>query len=176
MFSFFLPKDEDYDTYTDFVVEKLTRMVRYAEEHGVVLLHENESGIYGNSARRCKVLFEKIPSANFRAVFDFSNFVACEQDVMEAYEMLKPYIEYIHVKDGIKGVGALPAGKGNGKVEEILRDLYKNGYDGYLSLEPHLFNYKIPEDASELVKSFETEDEQKYAVAYEALVDMLDKL
>ncbi len=176
IFSFFLPEDEDYDAYTDTVTEKLMRMVKYAEEQGVVLLHENESGIYGNSARRCKTLFEKIQSPNFRAVFDFSNFIACSQETMEAYEMLKPYIEYIHVKDHVNGIGILPAGKGDGKIEEILRDLYKNGYNGYLSLEPHLYNYKIPEDVSKLVKSFETENQQKYAVAYEALAEVLEKL
>lgn len=176
MFSFFLPEGEDYDTYTDFVVEKLTRMVKYAEEQGVTLLHENEKGIYGNIARRCKVLFEKIQSPNFRAVFDFSNFIECDQETMEAYEMLKPYIEYIHIKDNRKGVGVLPAGKGDGKIEEILRDLYKNGYDGYLSLEPHLFKYVIPEDASDLVKSFETDKQKTYAIAYESLVEVLDKI
>ncbi len=176
MFSFFLPEGEDYDTYTDFVVEKLTRMVKYAEEQGVILLHENEKGIYGNIARRCKVLFEKIQSPNFRAVFDFSNFIECGQETMEAYEMLKPYIEYIHIKDNTDGVGVLPAGMGEGKIEEILRDLYKNGYDGYLSLEPHLFDYKIPDDASELVKSFETDKQKTYTIAYEALVSVLDRL
>ncbi len=176
MFSFFLPEGEDYDTYTDFVVEKLTLMVKYAEEEGVVLLHENEKGIYGNIARRCKVLFEKIQSPNFRAVFDFSNFIECDQETMEAYEMLKPYIEYIHIKDNKKGVGVLPAGMGDGKIEEILRDLYKNGFDGYLSLEPHLFKYAVPEDASELVKSFPEEKQKTYAIAYEALVGVLDRL
>lgn len=176
MFSFYLPVGEDYDTYTDFVVEKLTRMVKYAEQEGVILLHENEKGIYGNIARRCKVLFEKIQSPNFRAVFDFSNFIECDQETMEAYEMLKPYIEYIHIKDNKKGVGVLPAGMGDGKIEEILRDLYKNGFDGYLSLEPHLFKYAVPEDASELVKSFPEEKQKTYAIAYEALVGVLDRL
>ena len=176
MFSFFLPEDKDYDTYTDFVVEKLTRMVKYAEEEGVILLHENEKGIYGNIARRCKVLFEKIQSPNFRAVFDFSNFIECGQETLEAYEMLKPYIEYIHIKDNRAGVGVLPAGEGDGKIEEILRDLYKNGFDGYLSLEPHLFKYVVGDDASELVKSFETDKQKTYAVAYEALVKVLDKI
>ena len=176
MFSFFLPEGEDYDTYTDFVVERLTRMVKYAEQEGVILLHENEKGIYGNIARRCKVLFEKIPSPNFRAVFDFSNFIECNQETMEAYEMLKPYIEYIHIKDNHNAEVVLPAGKGDGKIEEILRDLYKNGYDGYLSLEPHLFDYAIPQDASELVKSFETDKQKTYAIAYESLVEVLDRL
>ena len=176
MFSFFLPEDKDYDTYTEFVVEKLTRMVKYAEEEGVILLHENEKGIYGNIARRCKVLFERIQSPNFRAVFDFSNFIECDQETMEAYEMLKPYIEYIHIKDNRKGVGVLPAGEGDGNVVEILRDLYKNGYDGYLSLEPHLPQSIIEKYESELVKSFETDKQKTYSIAYEALIRVLDKI
>ena len=30
---------------------------------------------------------------------------------------------------------------GDGNVAKILTDLYYNGFDGYLSLEPHLFGF-----------------------------------
>lgn len=176
MFSFYLPEDEDFDSYTDFVVEKLKLMVEYAEKEGVVLLHENEKGIYGNVARRCRMLFEKIQSPSFRAVFDFSNFIECGENTLEAYKMLKPYIEYIHIKDNKEGKTVLPAGFGDGNIEAILKDIYADGYNGFLSLEPHLFNYEIPENADDLVNSFETNNEKKYAIAYEALISILDKI
>lgn len=176
MFSFFIPENEDFDAYTDFVVEKLRLMVDYAEKEGVILLHENEKGIYGNIARRCKTLFERIVSPSFRAVFDFSNFIECGENTLEAYEMMKPYIEYIHIKDNKNGTEVLPAGHGDGNIEAILKDVYANGYNGFLSLEPHLTKYVLPDNLSDLVKSFESDDEKKYALAYEALTAVLDKI
>lgn len=175
-FSFFMPEDQNPEDYTGFVVEKLGKLVEYAAQNGIVLLHENEKGIYGNIAVRCKTLFEQIKSDNFRAVFDFSNFVECSQDTLEAYDMLKPYIEYIHIKDCIKNGHVVPVGYGDGNVETILKDLFKNGYNGFLSLEPHLFNYEVPADAGEPVSLFTEVNSRKYACAYKALCDILERI
>lgn len=61
---------------------------------------------------------------------------------MEAYELLKKYIAYIHVKDALAVNGnVVPAGMGDGNVAAILKDLYADGYLGFLSLEPHLFQF-----------------------------------
>ena len=47
----------------------------------------------------------------FQCTFDFANFVQCRQDTLEAYDMLKPYISYIHVKDAMWEDGmVVPAG------------------------------------------------------------------
>ncbi len=175
MFSFYVDEDKT-DEYRDYILEKLGIMVKYAEENGVVLLHENEKGIYGNIAVRCKDLFESIKSDSFRAVFDFSNFVECEQDTMEAYEMLKPYIEYVHVKDCKWGGGVVPPGHGDGQLEAIFRKLHESGYEGFVSLEPHLFSFEIPEDAGELVKSFDEINSQRFAYAHKSLSEILERI
>ena len=36
---------------------------------------------------------------HFRAVFDFANFVQVGQQTLPAYELLKPFIQYVHMKD-----------------------------------------------------------------------------
>ncbi len=177
IFSFYIPENEDFDSYEDFVVEKLTPLVKYAEEHDVILLHENEKGIYGNVASRCKRLFERIVSPNFRCAFDFSNFVECGQDCLEAYEMLKPYIEQIHIKDNKGGDEVVPAGHGDGKIPEILSDIYKYGYRGVVSMEPHLFfKYVLPETVSEFVDRFDTNKKRCYAYAVQELMKILDNI
>ena len=53
MFSFFIPENEDPAIYKDEVFARLSRFVEYAKEHGVILLHENEKDIYGDTAARC---------------------------------------------------------------------------------------------------------------------------
>lgn len=174
MFSFFVDEAEA-DAKTDEVVEKLSKMVAYAEKHDVILLHENEKGIYGNIARRCKTLFDRIVSPNFKAVFDFSNFVECAQDTLEAYDMLKSHIAYVHIKDCKNGGGVVPAGYGDGHLKEILSDLSKNGYHGFLSLEPHLGGFTLPDEAAcgKLVMSFDDGAPRKFAFAHKALADLL---
>ncbi len=174
MFSFFVDEAEA-DARADEVVEKLTKMVKYAEKEDVILLHENEKGIYGNIARRCKVLFDRIVSPNFKAVFDFSNFVECSQETLEAYEMLKEHIAYVHIKDCIHAKGVVPAGFGDGHLKEILTDLYRSGYHGFLSLEPHLGGFDLPDEKAcgELVISFADGAPRKFAFAHKALTDLL---
>lgn len=85
MFSFLIPKDADADSYTDVVLDKLRQFIRIAEKHDIVLLHENEKGIYGDTGARCKLLFDRLAGPHFKAAFDFANFVQCEQDTAECW-------------------------------------------------------------------------------------------
>jgi sugar phosphate isomerase/epimerase len=53
--------------------------------------------------------------------------------------LLRPYIEYVHVKDALAGSRrVVPAGEGDGEMEETLSALHASGFDGFFSLEPHL--------------------------------------
>ena len=135
MFSFFIPEGKDPADYRDEVFGRTKAMVEMAKEKGVVLLHENEKGIYGDVAQRCLDLMRNFYGEHYRCTFDFANFVQCGQDVLAAYEMLKPYITYVHVKDAVMETGEVtPAGEGDGHVAEILRRLDGEGYKGFLSL------------------------------------------
>ncbi len=48
MFSFFIPHGEEPLRYRDEVIRRWKSFIKAAEGSGVVLLHENESGIYGD--------------------------------------------------------------------------------------------------------------------------------
>lgn len=143
MFSFYLPEENNPIKYESAVFERIGRFVDYATANDVVLLHENEKGIYGEKAIECKKLMDVFYGKHFKAIFDFANFVQCQEDTLEAYKLLKNYITYIHVKDAKRIDGSVvPAGYGDGNVAVILKDLFESGFDGFLSLEPHLFNFK----------------------------------
>lgn len=179
MFSFFMPEGEDPEKYHDEVFRRVGRMADYAAKHNVILLHENEKEIYGDVADRCKKLMEEFYSDHFKAVFDFANFVQCHQDTKEAYEMLKPYIEYVHVKDAEWESGqVVPAGHGDGNVKEILKMLKESGYEGFLSLEPHLADF-AGFSALENGKSEKKEKltgEESFTLAHESLVKILGEI
>lgn len=142
MFSFYIPQGRAPEDFREEVLDRVGRMVEEAGRWDSVLLHENEKGIYGDSAPRCKELLEAFYGPHFKAVFDFANFVQVGQQTLPAYELLKPYVEYVHVKDAQWDTGAVvPAGQGDGHVKDILTDLIGGGWKGFLSLEPHLTDF-----------------------------------
>lgn len=142
MFSFYIPQGRAPEDFREEVLDRMGRMVEEAAAWDSVLLHENEKGIYGDNASRCKELLEAFYGPHFKAVFDFANFVQVGQETLPAYELLKPYVEYVHVKDAQWGTGAVvPAGQGDGHVKDILTALTGGGWKGFLSLEPHLTDF-----------------------------------
>ena len=148
MFSFYVPWQEMLanpgckENVKERVMGRIGRFVSYAAAEDVVLLHENEKGIYGEKAPECKELTDAYAGEHFKAIFDFANFVQAGQDTLAAYELLKDHIAYIHVKDALSENGqVVPAGYGDGNVAVILRKLFERGFDGFFSLEPHLFDF-----------------------------------
>jgi sugar phosphate isomerase/epimerase len=140
LFSFFIPAGDDPDRHRDEVLRRMTALTDRATGRGVILLHENEKEIYGDIPRRCVDIVESIGSSTLRLVWDAANFVQCGiRPFTQGYAMLRPYLEYMQVKDAIFSTGqVVPAGEGDGETVETIRALRADGFDGYFSLEPHL--------------------------------------
>ena len=190
MFSFYPAEGADIVSRRDEVLRRLEVFVREAERRGVTLLHENEADIYGETAERCSDLFDSIRSDNFKAVFDPANFVVARESVFpEAYEALKRHIAYIHVKDAVPdgdGYVIKPAGEGTGRVPELLAALIKDGYSGFLSIEPHLHSiygkadiftaYRKALENGEPTDAFVADGFSQFKRAYDALIKILKGL
>ena len=137
MFSFFMPKDEDPEQYFDAVVERTKAMAEYAEANGVHCCHENEKGIYGDTLARVQKLHAAVPG--LRLVFDPANYIQCHDRPADNFAALSHMIDYMHIKDAFLKDGAVvPAGEGDGSVQEILASLAKTENTYMLTLEPHL--------------------------------------
>lgn len=139
LFSFYMPKDEDPTPYRDEVFERMAKFLEANKGSGVKLCHENEKGIYGDIAPRCLEIFKAMPE--FGCIFDPANFIQCEQNVPEAWELLKDRVIYMHIKDCLADGKVVPAGKGVGNLPEILKEFKAQGGKG-LTLEPHLSIFK----------------------------------
>lgn len=138
MFSFYMPAGEDPAVYKDEVFRRLERFADYARENGVWCCHENEKGIYGDVTERCLEILSAF-RGRILGVFDPANFIQCGVKPLEAWEVLAPYIEYMHVKDArFADGGVVPPGKGDGNVAEILRRFGEKDGEKILTLEPHL--------------------------------------
>ena len=143
MFSFFMPDGENPDHHRDEVMARTRAFVELAEAGEVTLLHENEKDIYGDIPCRVVDLAESMNSPFYRAIFDPANFVQCGvKPFDEAYAQVRPFVDYIHIKDARFADGSVvPAGEGDGQIPEILRALQAEGYNGFLSIEPHLGDF-----------------------------------
>lgn len=183
MFSFYMPKDKNPEDYKDEVIKKLKIFTEIAEKHDIVLLHENEKDIYGDISSRCVTIFKEVGSEHFKGIFDFANFVQCMEDTRECYELLKEYIVYYHIKDAVKeDKENVVCGTGQGKIEEILTDAIKDGYKGFLTLEPHLVIFDSLkdlelEDVNNIIKKDKGLDgKSAYALQYNSLVNILKSI
>ncbi|HEX6709199.1 MAG TPA: sugar phosphate isomerase/epimerase family protein [Rubrobacter sp.] len=141
IFSFFIPEGHEPEGYRDEVLGRMGTLANMAEDSGITLLHENEKEIYGDVPNRCVDILASVDSPSLRAAWDAANFVQCgvSRPYTEGYEMLRPYVEYVHVKDALADSGrVVPAGEGDGEIPETLSALRASGFDGFFSLEPHL--------------------------------------
>ncbi len=179
MFSFYNNNNPEWtDVLKAEVFARLEKMLSYAKENDVILLHENEKGIYGDNASHCLELMKELYCDNFKAVFDPANFVQEKQDTKEAYEMLKPYVAYMHIKDAKADGTVVPAGYGEGNVEYILKELFAGGYDGFLSLEPHLGSFEGLSDLEldDKMENLPAGGEGTFTLAYKALSEIIERI
>jgi sugar phosphate isomerase/epimerase len=140
IFSFYRAEGQGPEDIRGDVMARMAALAALAEESGVVLLHENEKDIYGDTPERVLDIMEAVNSPALRVAWDNANFVQVGvKPYTEGYAMLRPYLEYLQVKDAIAGTGeVVPAGKGDGELDATIAALAADGYAGFASLEPHL--------------------------------------
>jgi sugar phosphate isomerase/epimerase len=122
-------------------LRRIGEMARMAEDGGVTLLHENCDGWAGLGPKQTLEMIEAIRSPALKLVFDTGNTVSHGQASFDYYAQVKRHVVYVHIKDmrktGDKSVACYP-GEGQGDVAKIVRDLLSGGYEGGLSIEPHI--------------------------------------
>lgn len=140
IFSFYRGEGVAAATIRDGVLERMRALADLAEREDMVLLHENEKDIYGDIPERVLDIIESVGSGALRVAWDSANFVQVGvRPFTEGYAMLRPHLEYLHVKDAVAKTGqVVTVGAGDGELVETLTALRDDGYSGVTSLEPHL--------------------------------------
>ena len=134
IFSFYIDNNE-FDSSKNEIIDRLGKFCDVAKGSGIYLCHENEKGIYGDIPERCLEIHAALPS--LKGVFDPANFVQCGADTLNAWEMLKSHIHYMHIKDSRSDGSIVPAGFGSGNLKEIVGEYISNG-GSFFTIEPHL--------------------------------------
>ena len=166
-FSFYQPKGEAPEGYVDQAVELIAKIADEFAKHGIVYGLEVEANLIGQNGKMLAELAPKINRENLVVIFDGGNLSSQNMSPVqcfEEYELMRPHIGWIHIKDyeidsdmEWKGYvdeerlkNFVPANVGDSGHEAILRDfrnhipaldarMKKLGGPGvFLELEPHL--------------------------------------
>lgn len=179
MFSFYI-KDGDFEGHRDEVIRRLGAMLDIADEGGVLLCHENEKGIYGDTPERCLDLLNEF-GGRLKCIFDPANFLQCgEESYPRAFELLCDKIYYMHIKDADATGSIVPAGAGEGRIPDMLRSLASGEAPYILTLEPHLTVFEglaALEDGEKTKHAYEfSSTEEAFNVGAEALRRIIAEL
>ncbi|WP_063746669.1 sugar phosphate isomerase/epimerase family protein [Catenuloplanes japonicus] len=120
-------------------IDRLATLARRAAAHGLTLVHENCTGWAARDPSRMRELLDRVPG--LRLLFDLGNGVPYGYDAPALLREVVPFVAHVHVKDAVSapgGVRYVPPGDGEAGVAECLRLLAGSGYDGVLSIEPHI--------------------------------------
>lgn len=177
IFSFYLPEGKTREECKEEVFAAMEKIILLAEKYGVTPCHENEAKIYGESPECCLQLLQYF-EGRLKAVFDMGNFVLDGHDPYpSAYNTLKDYIAYFHIKDSLFAGAIVPPGKGEAKIKEVLDDYRKTATETtFITLEPHLQTFSglnaLVGKAFDNPYKFETK-EIAFRTAYEELCKLL---
>lgn len=146
-----LPDREPDDQMEEERFQRVRKLNEMFTGEGIVPVHENCMNYGGMGWNYTLRLLENVPG--LKLVFDTGNPVFTDdrtkpkpwpkQSAWEFYSHVKEHVAYVHVKDGVWDAASgkavfTHAGEGNGDVRRILADLLSSGYDGGISIEPHL--------------------------------------
>lgn len=177
-FSFYLPEGDPIEKWRGEVMERLAKMADIAEKEGVILMHENEHRIYGESPEGCVDIFKTIKSPALSGTFDPANYIYFNYDPKAAYDMVKDYTTYFHMKDAVPQVEMRPVGYGDGRVAEVLAAAPDREEPYFLTIEPHIGDFQgIEEHVDEaMMAEYPERSPRLFVIAYNALVKLLKSI
>jgi sugar phosphate isomerase/epimerase len=146
----FKPSDDEYKTPPE-VFKRVKEVTQRFLDAGITPVHENCMNYGGMSWHHALELVDKVPGLKW--VFDTANPVFNpdrskarpwpRQDPWEFWTHVRNHVVHIHVKDATWNTAKNDAdydwpGEGQGRVRDILKDAFARGYDGGISIEPHM--------------------------------------
>ena len=146
----FKPGDEEYRIPAE-VFRRVKDVTNIFLDAGLQPVHENCMNYGGMSWQHALELLDKCPGLKW--VFDTANPIFNpdrskskpwpRQDAWEFWQHIRGHVVHIHIKDATWNPSKNDAdynwpGEGQGRVRDILADALARGYQGALSLEPHM--------------------------------------
>lgn len=137
IFSYFNKSERGHDEWKTESLQRLSTLKEEAKMLGLILYHENERHIFGDKCNDVLTI-ATLRDENFRLIFDFDNYNQTGENVWQNWQQLKAVTDAFHLKDSTEEGQHVVIGQGAGYAKEILSDALQSGWNGLLSLEPHL--------------------------------------
>ncbi len=144
-----LPDRSPEDQMFEERVARLNLLVKSFLDAGIQPVHENCMNYGGMGWSYSLRLLDEVPG--LKLVYDTGNPVFTDdrtkplpfpkQSSWEFYQHVRDHVAYVHIKDGRMENGAhvcVWPGEGDGDVRRICEDLVTRGYEGGISIEPHI--------------------------------------
>jgi len=170
------------DSSVDAFVKLMKKAAKYAQEQGVTLLIENEAHDATGTIVGMQKILDGVGSDSFKTTYDPVNYYqAYEEGFPKAYDLLKKYIAYVHVKGGCIYEPAIHSEKARGgtltggikdgyiyypplpgsavNTEQLLARLTADRYEGFIMIEPH-----VPPEMADEYYAIETKYLRKHGV------------
>lgn len=144
-------REDSEDQIEEERFRRLREITKMFLDAGVQPVHENCMNYGGMGWPFALKLLENVPGLKW--VWDTGNPIFNpdrtkpkpwpRQDPWEFYQKVKPWVVHVHVKDCVWNDARNNAdykypGEGDGQVRRVLADLLASGYEGGISIEPHL--------------------------------------
>ncbi len=124
------------------IMKRIESQVKEAEKHQIKLLLENEDQtLYGGTSEQIMDVMDSIKSSSLGFLFDPGNYLYFFKKPVypEFFNQTLDRIDYVHIKDIRIGESHFTEpGRGDVQYLPLLKELKTSGYDGFLSMEPHL--------------------------------------
>ena len=158
--------ERDDDALISAYAERLVPCLEQAIRSDITIVLENECDITGEDPKKSDItrrpesivkLMQRVDSPHFRLTYDAVNFyLAGTEPFPYAYNVVSDYVAYVHIKDCARYRSrdypptvrtweehagqyvALTVGEGAVNHEGLVRRLREDGYEGFVTLEPHV--------------------------------------
>ncbi|MEM6391628.1 MAG: TIM barrel protein [Planctomycetota bacterium] len=138
MFSFHNKTGLPHDAWRTAALDRLRRLKDRAGELGLILYHENEGLVFGEHVDDVLTIAE-LRDDTFRLIYDFGNHHHTGKTGLSIWQCLKGLTDAFHFKDRSAEGRFVPIGQGATDATEIIHDAVASGWQGPITLEPHLF-------------------------------------
>ncbi len=137
--------EADESQWRDEGIRRYKELAKIAEGANIYLMYENCTGWASHTADRMVEFVKAVDSPNVVLLYDIGNVVSHgTPDSWDFYQTLRPHLKYVHIKDAkflgdhVESGEFTYPGEGDALVPRIIADLIATGYDGTISIEPHV--------------------------------------
>lgn len=139
MFSFYDKEAHPLEEREKLTLDRLTTLRDRAAELGLMLYHENETGVFGDHPDQVAKLAPLRDGKSFGLIYDFANYLRTGAEPLATWAQLGPVTDALHFKDQTRSGDHVPMGRGDTCSAEILTRAFGADWSGPCTLEPHLF-------------------------------------